>query len=206
MLKQQYNLLYKRAIAGIILFLIISFFASAQDDTITRIELPFKYKPDPEYIKKSIEFMEQVMGRQINDSSFILDDLPLSFNEFFMDRLIAAADTSFLSKDELRFIEKKRYPSLTYWSKEILPNVKIISHDTIENIFKHKPDGWGYFRKNIGEAINEFSFPVFLRNYTYCIFCFDYSCGWVCGSGKMVLYKKYNNKWVQVKIYCEWVS
>src|SRR4249920_334946 len=115
-------------------FVIISFFAAAQDEPLARINLHFNYKPDSEYIQNSIEFIDQVMGEEINESSFILNDAPLSLNEFCRDAFASNADTNTFSKDEIIFIRKERYPSLSYWCKEMFPNIKIVSHDTIDNI------------------------------------------------------------------------
>jgi hypothetical protein len=51
-----------------------------------------------------------------------------------------------------------------------------------------------------------FTPPVFLRNYTLCLFNYAYYCGGVCGEGHTILYKKEGNGWKEIQTYFGFVA
>ena len=158
-----------------------------------------------EYVKQCVEFIKQVKHRELSDTNFILVDKP-SWLHYLNCINSVLADTAIFTKEELNFIKNKEFVSISKWTKEMFPNIKIISSDTLATIFASDSDGWNYFYKNIGEGFCTFSIPIFLRNNTYCLFYFDEHCGSLCGGGSLDLYKKENGKWVIIKSYCSWVS
>jgi hypothetical protein len=116
------------------------------------------------------------------------------------------ADVGTYTKEELSFIKGQKFPSLAKWTKESLGNIRLMSSDTINAIFKDHSKWWTYFNKHVGPSFNTYSIPIFLRNDTYCLFYSDHQCGGLCGEGNLTLYKKQNDKWTVVKSYCDWIS
>lgn len=190
------------------LFLIIFLFSSipsfGQANQKTKSDLTI-IQDSTEYLNRCIAFIKDVKKEQLAEANFILVDHPFSFeyNECISKFLI---ESTTYSNDELAFIKDKKYPSLTKWSKDLFTTIKIISKDSIDLIFKDNSKWWPYFHKNIGSSFNSFSIPIFLRNYTYCLFYSDNHCGGECGDGKLTLYKMENNKWVEIQSYCNWIS
>jgi hypothetical protein len=157
------------------------------------------------YLQKCVEFIKQLSQQEIYDTNFILADKPFSFEYFeCIEELLA--DTGLYTKEELSFIKGKKFPSISKWAEELFRNVKLVSNDTIEAIFKDRSKGWAYYYKHFGHGFSTFSVPIFLRNDSYCLFYSDYHCGGLCGRGTLTLYRKENNKWVGVKSYCNWIS
>ena len=157
------------------------------------------------YVNEATLFIKQVKKDQLN-ITFILEDAPVSFlNMGCLPQLIN--DTINFTPGEIKVIEQRiKSPIIKQWTASILSNIHIISADTISAIFKTGNKGWEYFHEHFGGAINSFSEPIFFRNNTYCLFYSDYSCGFLCAEGHAVLYRKDNNKWVEVRSYCGWVS
>jgi len=163
-------------------------------------------KDSIEYLTQARQFIQQVKQTEINNSSFILTDRPASL-EYFDCLKNVLSDTTTYSEQERTLISNETKKSfITTWTTDILPKIKIINSDTIKNIFKSKSGGWNYFYKHIGQSISSFSSPVFLKNYTLCLFYSDNMCGGLCGYGSLILYKKEGNQWMEVKSYCNWVS
>jgi hypothetical protein len=155
--------------------------------------------------KKCVAFIKEVKSQEVSDTNFILADKPFSFeNSDCLSYLLTDAGT--YTKEELSIIKDKKFPSLVKWTKESFGSTKLVSSDTINAIFKDHSKWWTYFNKHIGRSFNTFSVPIFLRNDTYCLFYSDHHCGGLCGEGKLILYKKQNNKWTVLKSYCNWVS
>ncbi len=185
-------------------FLSVSLFSCGQNNPKTKIDLTVN-KDSIVYIKKCIAFIKEVNRQDLSDTNFILVDKPFAFE--YLDCITdLLADTATYTKEELSFIKDKKYPSLTKWAKEFFENTKLVSNDTINTIFKDNSKWWTCFNKNIGHSFNTFSVPIFLRNETYCLFYSDNHCGGLCGGGRLTLYKKENNKWTEVKSYCDWIS
>jgi len=165
-------------------------------------------KDSVQYFSEVAQFIQQVEQQELNDRYFILEDEPANLD--WPDSLCLAqlkADTATFSEIELSFIEnQKKNPLLRLWTNELIPKIKIISSDTVRKIFNDNSKSWPFFYKHIGHSVSSFSAPIFLRNFSYCLFYSDNSCGDLCGEGNFSLYKKVNNKWTAVRIYCSWIS
>jgi len=157
------------------------------------------------YRNKAIAFIKEVRKDNLKDTSFILVDKPFNYNTFTCFEELSK-DVSTFSKQELQFIRNKKFHSISSWAMDDFTNIKQVKKDSLNSIFAGKGDGWEYFYTHFGKGFHSFSYPIFLRNDNYCIFYFDNSCGWLCGVGWLSLYKKVNDKWVELKTYCNWVS
>lgn len=189
---------------SLLLLLSISLFSCGQTNSTGKSKQNVE-KDSIVYLQKCIEFIKQVEQKKLSDTNFILADKPFSFEYFDCIKELLADSTTY-TNDELIFIKSRINPSLAKWTKELFPNIKIVSSDTIDSIFKDNSKWWEYYYEHIGRSFNSFSFPIFLRNDTYCLFYSDHHCGGLCGGGRLTLYKKENNKWTEVKSYCNWIS
>ena len=185
-------------------FIFICFYSCGQTTSENKAHL-IDNKDSIEFAKKCIAFFKEVKSQEISDTNFILSDKPFAF-EYFDCIPHLLTDTTTYTKEELSFIKDQKSPLLAKWTKEHFKNIKIISSDTINAIFKDNAKWWTYFNKHIGQSFNTFSVPIFLRNDTYCLFYSDHHCGGLCGGGNLTLYKKQDNKWKVVKSYCDWIS
>lgn len=113
------------------------------------------------YLQKSVDFIKQVEQKELSDTNFILADKPFSF-EYFDCIKELLTDTAIYTKDELLLIENEAKASSISWTNEFFPNVKIVSSDTINAIFKDHSKWWDYFYKHVGKSFNTFSVPIFL--------------------------------------------
>ena len=188
----------------LIIYLSISITSYGQSNQKTNIDLTVN-QDSTEYIKQCIAFIKDVKKERLTDTNFILVENPFSYEYYDCISKFLTESTTF-SNDELTFIKDQKYPSLKKWTKDFFTTIKIISKDSLDLIFKDNSKWWTYFHKNIGQSFNTFSIPIFLRNYTYCLFYSDNHCGGECGDGKLTLYKFENNKWIEIKSYCNWIS
>ena len=157
------------------------------------------------YLNKSIAFINEIMSQELKDSIFILEDKPFSFDYFDCLNEVLT-DTATYSKQEIQNLKAKKFYKVKRWEKQNFPNLKFVSADTVKSIFEDNGKGWDYFYKHIGREFHTISYPIFLRNFTYCLFYNDNSCGWLCGTGRLTLYKYEKDKWTEVKSYCNWIS
>ena len=185
-------------------FLLISLLSFRQSDANLKTN-PATGEDSSEYVKRAIDFIKQVEGQQLTNKNFILADKIFSI-EYHDCLNQILTDTATFSKDELDSIKSKKYVFISNWTQDIFPNIKVISSDTIKSIFRDHTKGWPFFNENFGYSFSRFSFPIFLRNDMYCLFYSDYNCGGLCGRGRLILYKKEKDQWVEIKDYCHWVS
>jgi hypothetical protein len=181
-------------------FLTLALYSSAQNSATGHVN-----QDSISFVKKCIAFIKEVKAKELSDTNFILEDKPFSFEHLHcLDYLLK--DSSSFTKDELSLIRGKKYPSVNKWTKKDFENIRLVSRDTINAVFRDLLTGWENFFERIGRSIHTFSVPIFLKNNTYCLFYSDNSCGELCGEGRLVLYKKEKNKWIEVETYCYWIS
>jgi hypothetical protein len=148
--------------------------------------------------------------KQVNPTltaEFVLVDKPVSIESLWNTDCLKQVlmDKATYSAPELARLQSHTYPVISTWASFSL-GARLLSQDTIHKAFQRRADDWNYFHKHIGMSFNEFSAPIFLRNYTYCLFYSANYCGSLCAGGSLVLYKKEKGRWKPVKNYCQWVS
>lgn len=92
------------------------------------------------------------------------------------------------------------------WINNVLDNSKMVDRHKIDHILKDRAYGWSNFNKEYGLGFHSFSKPIFIRNYTICIFYNDFSCPQTCGSGELAVYKKIHGNWKKWLILYNWIS
>ncbi|MFD0751203.1 hypothetical protein ACFQZS_13715 [Mucilaginibacter calamicampi] len=133
----------------------------------------------------------------------------MSKGRFTRSRLMPIVDDSLmLSDSEIAYtLEQFEKTNNSKWSKALIEGAKQITKDTINSVFKDpRIDGWAYMYKKGINKFYSFSTPVFIRNDIYCIFYSDNSCGDLCGSGKLAIYKNENGKWTYWGTISSWIS
>jgi hypothetical protein len=154
--------------------------------------------------QQAIAFIKKVKGYALQTAKFRLESQPASLTQ--EDCLQAVlADNSFTAAEH-QAIRLAVTRKVTRWSTADFATARILRTDTIKLILKDWHRGWPYFHEHIGEDFNTFSFPLFIRNNTYCLFYEANYCGGLCAEGNLILYKKAGTNWLEVKRYCSWES
>ncbi len=190
-------------VLSLILF-IVSVSCKHSNELETKFKLD-KSKEDAEYLIQTQKFIKQIKQNEFNDTSSFLASTPTAFKT--LDGLKEfRLDTALFTKKEIDFVDAEgKKTIIKKWTVSFFP--KVVTQDTIDAIFKTRGFlGWQYFHTHFGRRITNFSEPIFLRNYTYCLFYYGSSCGSTCGGGGLFLYKKEDDKWIEVKTYSSWVS
>ena len=121
----------------------------------------------------------------------------ISFFSFFVS-IVSCGQNNFLDeKISLTRAKEHIQDSIVYIQKSIEFIRQVKEQELNDTTFKLSDKPFSF---------NTFSLPIFLRNYSYCIFYSDNHCGWLCGGGRLTLYKKINNRWQELKSYCNWIS
>lgn len=106
-------------------------------------------------------------------------------------------------KDILSHLNKLKHFK---WKDQFIPGLKLISRDTVDYYLKDRVYGWQRMYDKGIAGYYSFSNPIFLRNETFCIFQYDYSCGSLCGDGTIMVYRKEKGKWKAYINLANWVS
>ena len=147
------------------------------------------------------------LSREDSTAPFILEDSVSTSGRFeFLQACLN--DTATFTSDERQQIQAwAAHPPFKIWTNDLVPGARLIPKDTIRSVFsKEQENGWGYFYSHFGKDFNRLGCPLFLRNYSWCIFYSGNHCGWLCGSGQLALYRKEGSHWVFVKNWGSWVS
>lgn len=157
-----------------------------------------------EYKTQALDFIKQVRQIELKNPSFILVDEVSTVEQEINDYI--SKDTLVFTKEEIIYLQKNKYPKFILWDNKQFPKIRMIKSYLHYAIFEDNTKGWDFCYKYVGNQFHYFSSPIFLRNYTYCLFYSGYSCGLLCGMGELNLYKKVDNKWVKIKNYTSWMS
>ncbi len=157
-----------------------------------------------EYIRQARFLVDQILGKFFDDKTVLGNQPIILTREICLDSILL--DSTLVSPEESKSLrEMAANPIVSSWTSNIFPDYRIVSTDTIRNIFEDHADGWKYFHDHIGFRIFYLSCPIFFRNYTFCIFYSSFGCDGLCGGGAMCLYKKVDGKWIVVRSYCNYI-
>ncbi len=193
----------KKIIHLFIIALIFNFAASAQ--TVSSKEKQFLKWFFTENLKvkdKKIFYLDQNPADLAEElkKSFDKDTLKgYKFNTLVNEIVYIKKEKEFIL-NEIEKLKKVTLPD------NILPFAKMISKDTLNNIFNDRTKGWNYAYKNGIKGYYHFTKPIFFRNSTFCIFEYGYSCGNLCGYGTTSVYKKTENGWIEFLQLENWIS
>jgi hypothetical protein len=162
-----------------------------------------------EYIRQTGAFINSIQNKiNPNKVEFLLEDQPQEL-DYLTCIKSARHDSSGLTSAEKEFIGRESNKTrIAAWPAGLIEHSTIIPKDTIAAAFAAKKldDGWRYFKGHYDDGFYMFTPPVFLRNYTLCLFNYAYYCGGVCGEGHTILYKKGGDGWKEIQTYCGFVA
>jgi hypothetical protein len=164
--------------------------------------------PDTVYLAAVREFARSIVATPYESTPpFFLEDSVDPGSHFgFLNSCLRDSST-FTTPERAQIKRWANHPAFQVWTPDMAPGVRLIPKDTITAIFSRKHrDGWSYFYGHYGLGYHRFGCPLFLRNYTRCLFYSGHHCGWLCGDGQLALYKKEGGRWVFVKNWGEWMS
>ena len=176
---------------------------------------------DP-YYDHAREFLQFARDSLLRGERLLVDDRPVKAALVDCEEEVLK-DTALFSAEEIRQLRTDfQNPKITVWDSTLLHPAVFIPRDSIDSIFsgrhgndtvvsgKPRPmpvhDAWQVFYHRYGGGYTGLSAPIFLRDYTYCLFYSANSCGWLCGSGNWSLYRKENGRWKWVRSWCQWIS
>lgn len=153
------------------------------------------------YLKHAIGFIREVYGKP--DTNFVLSSEVIAMPPDFVESL--SDNKELFSKSERDYIREGNYPKITIWNKEDLPELNIISHDSLTALFRSKSGSWEFFYSHLGNGLNSLAYPIFLRSYTLCLQYIETRQGAGVG-GYVVLYKWEKGKWVWENKLRKWIN
>jgi len=156
------------------------------------------------YVDSAKAFLTFIQKETHQDTLILSGEPTVGFDNCFSNAL---EDTTFFTETDRKSIAASlEKPPIQQWSESYFSQVKLVHQDTIDAIFQDRDRSWSYFHQYIGKNFYRFSAPIFLRNYTYCLFYMGNQCGPLCGQGQLALYRKSQGTWVIVKTFCRWIS
>lgn len=92
------------------------------------------------------------------------------------------------------------------WGKR--GSVQIVSAEYLADFFKHRSDGWQDFYNKYPKSGGYFDFSTVGYNsaHSEALAYVGYHCGWMCGTGELLLLEKQAGKWHVENRTVAWVS
>ena len=83
------------------------------------------------------------------------------------------------------------------WGSGFNKDFRIIPEDTIWSIYSRtKGSVYNYLKALYGDGkTHGMSYPIFFRDYRYCVFTYSMGCGELCAEGILGIYKRRGKKW-----------
>lgn|GEM_PF-1154467 len=178
---------------------------SETSKAVTDKKIPFYSTSDSIIYRNAAEEFLVFVREDIKDDAILLGSKPIPDLGFCLEYVLQ--DTLTFKPEEIERIDEiNTNPIFSNWYDISLGETNIADRDTIVAIIKDEARGWPYLYEKLGEEYYDFSMPVFIRDYNYCLFYMGYQCGPLCGSGQLNLYKKEDGKWKFVSTYCTSIS
>lgn len=116
-------------------------------------------------------------------------------------------DRLVLTQQEHRYIENElSLQANLFWTSHLFEQGRLLTKATLDSIYNSPTRGRIYFEQQYGSNLYSFSNPIFIRDYSLCIFYSGYSCGSLCGEGKLVIFKKENGNWLPWLELYRWIG
>jgi hypothetical protein len=154
------------------------------------------------YLKNTQDFIRYFKATHgISDTSFVVN---CPGGEYYSECKTSTLNDSIdFTPEERRLIAgQMERPLISSWNEQNLGiRARIIEKDSINAVFKHNKtiEAWKIINAKYGKEFRSFYAPIFLRNYTVCVFFSEVLCGRLCGQGQMEVYKKQEGLWVLFK-------
>lgn len=143
------------------------------------------------------EFLKQRFPPQ-NKTAFVLNDMLSPLTDGDIKTLLSdTVDFTKYDADAIQFLSKNAV--FKKWDSNDFPDYKVVPNDSIQLTIRK--EGWLLFYKKYGYGFHFFSAPIFLKDYSYCIFRDVFIGGIMKSYRELCLYKKINGRWKLVKTY-----
>ncbi|SFG93827.1 hypothetical protein [Pedobacter insulae] len=182
------------------LFLVISvgFKLPAQESLTTSTEAK-------KYIKEAVEFLTNVKKKELADPAFTLVNVP-KYTCF----LYTVDDSLSFNNEELAQIANEiEFPKVTSWRTILPSNIRFLEENFVKansKSIKNRQREIKFFKKKFGGCYHNFSAPIFLRNYSFCLFYMDKICAGGESKGELQVFEKHDGVWKQLTSRCEWTE
>ena len=180
----------------LVIFAIVK--TNAQEITVNKIA-------SEEYLKEAVSFLSLVKQKELRDSSFTLADVPkYACFSYTVD------DSVNFTRAEMNHIANEiNSPKITSW-KTVLPStVRFLDQRLVNSVsksIKNPKRETKIFLKKFGGCYNNFSAPIFLRDYTFCLLYVDTICPAGQSKGELQVFEKIDGVWKQMTSRCEWTE
>ncbi len=162
----------------------------------------------PSYADHVRSFIHWYRGQFIKDQATVLQDSAeiYMYDTTFKDFLADTIDLTPADRAELRSYVHSR--PISIWTAGLAGSARLLTTDSVRTLFgQRKVDPWAYLYQHYGSGrLFTFGAPIFLHQYTLCLFYAGYSCGHLCGEGGLCLYKRVGEEWVCVRQFSSWIS
>ncbi len=158
-----------------------------------------------EYIKETLAFLNIVKSKELTDPTFTLVDVP-KYSCF----LYTVDDSVSFNDEELAHIVNEiDFPKITSWKRVLPASIRFLDGQFVtanSKVIKSPKREAKFFQKKFGGCYNNFSAPIFLRNYTFCLFYIDRICAGGQSKGELQVFEKRDGIWKQLTSRCEWTE
>ncbi len=170
-----------------------------------RLVLKMRRSDSVVYRIETTAFIRWIVSDKGNTASgiYLSDEVVLDSNLTGWARNIQ--DTLFTTQERLFIRQQLLHPRFRQWTVDLAGPVNLIEDSLISRLFEGQ-DGWLAYRKRFKTGYYSFGYPVFLRNYTYCLFYASYKEDHLSGYGSLALYRRAGPYWVLVKVLEDWVA
>ena len=157
------------------------------------------------YIKEAIAFLTTVKKKELADSSFTLVNVPkYACFSYTVD------DSVNFSNEELdQLANEIEFPKISNWSTILPANIRFLDESFVishSKVIKNAKREAKFFKRKFGGCYHNFSAPIFLRNYTFCLLYVDRICAAGKSNGELQVFEKIDGVWKQLPSRCEWTE
>lgn len=157
-----------------------------------------RIKAEEKYSQETKYFLETVYFNEFKVKPLLLVQPSFSYQ----DKIIN--DKYFSALDRFQIKSQINYPRVKNWRKLLGQKVNFISSDTVRMAFRdlHSFGFWTSAYPGLENGVKSISAPIFLQDYSYCVFYSNTSYVRLKETGTIAVYKKRNGKWsIFKKIY-----
>lgn len=181
----------------LLLLILFPFFVTqAQEKSLSK-------NASDDYGKEVIAFLTAIKKKELHDPSFTLVDAPkYSCFEYTLD------DSVSFTKAEMDQIKAEiNSPKVTNWRSVLPTNIRFLEAKFVAShtkVIKNPKREAKRFEKYFGGCYANFSAPIFLKGYTFCLMYVDQICAGGKSSGELQVFEKVDGVWKQLPSRCEW--
>ncbi len=166
-------------------------------------ETPIRQDLSKDYIKEVVLFLNAVKSKELNDPSFTLVNAPK-----YACFTYTVDDSVSFSKAEMgQIVEEIKSPKINNWKSVLPSSIRFLEASYVNShskSIKNPKRDTKHFEKYFGGCYANFSAPIFLRDYTFCLFYVDNICPAGKSSGELQVFEKKDGVWKQLTSRCEW--